>query len=289
MDPNWRDTLSDEMKGNEALANFEDIGQLAQGFIDAKAYQGASIKIPGEDAGEEAHTAFRQKLLDKVPTLMSKPNLENQEQSVDFYRSLGMPEAAEGYEIPKIEMPDGVEYKAEKAEAFRAIAHKYGLTAAQFKGVMGDVMAADVAGAKLDMDGVATNMNAIKEKFGHAFSDNMGKINTLLTKTGAPVDLIAAVKKGDVGLETVSWLYQMGKQMGGEGFNFDDTGDPNDLNRGEPKMTPEEALSAIDEINNNKDHAYWKGTGDEKKRATKRMIQLMGFAHPTAATEMPRA
>lgn len=275
------------MKGNEALANFEDVGALAKGFIDAKAYQGASIKIPGEDAGEEAHTAFRQKLLDKVPTLMSKPNLENQEQSVDFYRSLGMPEKSDGYEIPKPDMPDGIEIKSGKAEAFRAIAHKHGLTAAQFKGVMGDVMAADIVDAQASLTDTAANMTAIKEKFGHAFSDNMQKINTLLTKTGAPANLVEEVKNGSVGSDVVNWLYQMGKQMGGEGFNFLDL--ESDESRRGPTMTPDEALSAIDEINNNPDHAYWKGTGEEKKRATDRMVQLMKFAHPSAATEMPRA
>lgn len=285
---NWRDNLSDEMKGNEALANFEDVGQLAQGFIDAKAYQGASIKIPGEDAGDEDRTAFTQKLLDKVPTLMHKPDFEQAEQSVDFYRSLGMPETSDKYEIPEVEIPDGIEYNSDRAESFREIAHKNGLTAAQFKGVMKDVAAQDIAAAQGQQTGVTENIAAIKEKFGHAYDDNMGKINTLLTKTGAPDDLAAAVKKGIVGVETINWLYQMGKQMGGEGFNFDDNGDP-DVNRGSATMTPDEAKAAIAEINANKDHPYWKGTGEDKKRATDRMISLMGFANPTAATHIARA
>ena len=286
--PNWRDALSDDMKGNEALASFEDVGALAKGFIDAKAYQGASVKIPGADAGDADRKAFTDKLVDKVPTLMYKPDFEKAEQSKDFYRSMGMPEAKEGYEMPKIDVPEGIEIKTEKADAFREIAHKYGLTAAQFKGVMTDVMTQDIAAAKLGTEDTAANMTAIKEKFGHAFSDNMSKIDTLLTKTGAPKDLIDGVKGGMVGLETVNWLYQMGKQMGGEGFNFDETGNVDD-NRGGPKMTPEEAKTAIDEINGNPDHAYWKGTGDEKKRATERMVQLMKFAHPTASADMARA
>ena len=286
---NWRDTLPDEIKGSEALANFEDIGALAQGFIDAKAYQGASIKIPGEDAGEDDRTAFTNKLLDKVPGLMHKPDFENAEQSSDFYRSMGMPETSDKYEVPEVEMPEGIEYKADKAEAFRAIAHKNGLTAAQFKGIMKDVMVQDIAVAKGDLDGVQENMTAIKEKFGHAFSDNMGKINTLLTKTGAPADLVSGVKKGVVGVETVNWLYQMGKQMGGEGFNFDDNADLDEGGNRKATMTPEEAQAAISEINANKEHAYWKGTGEDKKIATARMVQLMKFAHPGAATEMPRA
>lgn len=286
MDPNWRDTLPDEIKGDASLANFENIGQLAQGFLDAKTYQGASIKIPGEDAGEEDRKAFNSKLLDKVPGLMHKPDLENQEQAVEFYRSIGMPELAEGYKLPEFEVPEGIEIQSDKAEGFRQIAHKHGLTAAQFKGIMGDIFAQDVVVAQAGIDGSKANLAAVKEKFGMAHDDNMGKINTMMAKTGAPESLIEGVKNGLVGVETISWLYQMGKQMGGEGFNFDDIGDR------DPKaarMTPEEARSAIDEINNNKDHAYWKGTGEEKKRATDRMIQLMQYANPDAALELQRA
>ena len=50
---NWRDSLPDDLKGNAALANFEDVGQMAKSFVDMKSYQGNSIHIPGEDAGDE--------------------------------------------------------------------------------------------------------------------------------------------------------------------------------------------------------------------------------------------
>ena len=145
---NWRDSLPDEIKGSEALANFEDVGSLAQGFIEAKSYQGASVRIPGEDAGDEARREFTDKLVTKVPTLMYKPNLEDQEQSVEFYRSLGMPETPDKYEVPEIEAPDNVEIKTDKIEGFREIAHKHGLTAAQFKGIMGDIVNADIQEAQ---------------------------------------------------------------------------------------------------------------------------------------------
>jgi len=285
-DENWRDTLPDGIKGDASLANFEDIGQLAQGFLDAKTYQGASIKIPGEDAGDEDRKAFHDKMLDKMPNLMYKPDFENPEQSVEFYRTLGMPELAEGYALPEFEVPDGIEVQNDKAEGFRQIAHKHGLTAAQFKGIMGDVFAQDVVAAQAGMDDNKANLAAVKEKFGMAHDDNMGKINTMLAKTGAPEGLIDGIKNGLVGVDTVNWLYQMGKQMGGEGFNFNDIGEGDTR---VAKMTPEEARSAIDEINGNKEHAYWKGTGDEKKRATTRMIELMKYANPGASMDIQRA
>ena len=48
---NWRDTLPDDLKGNPALANFQDIGQMAKSFVDMKSFQGDSIRVPGQDAG----------------------------------------------------------------------------------------------------------------------------------------------------------------------------------------------------------------------------------------------
>ena len=283
---NWRDSLPDEIKGSEALANFEDVGSLAQGFIEAKSYQGASVRIPGEDAGDEARREFTDKLVTKVPTLMYKPNLEDQEQSVEFYRSLGMPETPDKYEVPEIEAPDNVEIKTDKIEGFREIAHKHGLTAAQFKGIMGDIVNADIQEAQQAAEGVQANQEAIKEKFGHAYKENMGKITNMLEKTEAPSVLVEAVKNGQVGVETIQWMYQMGKQMGGEGLDFTDA---DDSTTRAAAMTPDEAKAAIDEINNNKEHPYWIGVGDEKKRAIDRMIQLQTFANPGATLEMKRA
>jgi len=263
---NWRDSLSDEMKGNESLANFEDVGALAKGFIDAKAYQGASVKIPGEDAGDEDVKAFNDKVIEKMPALMYKPDLENQEQSVDFYRTLGMPEKSDGYKMPEVSPPEGVEMNTEKLESFRGIAHKHGLTAKQFEGVMADVMAGDIASAQAGGEALVANLGAIKEKWGHAFNDNMAKVSTLLSKTGAPPEMADAIKSGAMDISVVNWLYTMGKQMGGEGFNFDDA-DVDDSKTA--KMTPEDAQNAIDEINNNSEHPYWKGwLAQERKLET---------------------
>ena len=285
--PNWRDTLPDDLKGNEALANFADITDLAKGFIDTKALQGASIKIPGSDAGTEAIADFHTKVLEKVPTLMFKPDMDKDEQSVEFYRSLGMPETKDKYEAPEFKQPDGSKFESAKLEEFKGIAHKHGLTAKQFKGVMSDIIAQDIAAVGTGQEAVAANQKATKDKFGHAHDDNMAKINNLLTKTQAPEGLVEAAKNGTLDLATVEWMYSMGKQMGGENFDFDTPGD--DDKRGGPKMTPADAQTAIDEINANRDHPYWKGTGDEKKRATERMVQLMKFAHPDAPTVMTKA
>ena len=89
---NWRDELPDDLKGNEALSNFESIDQLAKSFVETKKFQGESIRIPGEDAGEDAIKEFNTKLLDKVPNLMPKPNLDSEDQAIEFFRSIGMPE-----------------------------------------------------------------------------------------------------------------------------------------------------------------------------------------------------
>lgn len=275
--PNWRDELPEEIRGSEALANFENVGQMAQSFLEAKKYQGQSLKIPGEDAGEEDRQAFIDKLINKVPTLMPKPNLDDQEQSVEFYRSLGMPETKDAYEPPEIEIPEGVKIQEEKAEIFKEIAHKHGLTTKQYKGMMADILSGDIEESKATLEAIAENQRAIKEKFGHAFKDNMNKIVGILTKTDAPEFLIEEIKGGSLDIDTVEWLYQLSKSMGGEGTNFDEDEDQGGR---DVKMTPDEAKAAIAEINANRQHPYWVGTGEEKQRATQRMVELMRFANP---------
>lgn len=282
---NWRDSLPDEIKGEAALANFEDVSSLAKSFIETKKMQGDSIRIPGEDAGEDAITEFNSKLLAKVPTLMPKPDFENGgEQAETFYRSIGKPDAPDKYAIPEIkDAPEGFSPNQTSIENFRKIAHENNLTTKQFEGVVNKMIAADIAKFKDGKDSNETNVKAVKELWGMAYNDNMAKVNGVLDKVAAPAALKESVANGTATPETMAWLLGMTAQFGSEGRVPDVNGSLN------AAMAPADAQAAIDEINANPDHAYWKGTGEEKARATKRMLQLMEWANPGISTELNRA
>lgn len=285
MSENWRDSLPDEIKGEAALANFEDVGALAKGYLDGKAYQGASIKIPGEDAGEDAIKEFNNKLLEKVPTLMPKPNLDDPEQSVEFFRSIGMPEKPDGYETPEFDAPEGFNPDAAKINKIREVAHKIGLTKKQYEDMTKELIGTDAESFKTSKESIEVNKTAIRDQWGHAHDDNMKLVESALNKTKAPEALVASVKEGSATLETLAWLLSVGKQFGAEG-NVPAGDSPGKVNGA---MAPDDAQAAIDEINNNPQHAYWTATGDEKARAINRMVQLMTWANPESETTFRRA
>ena len=51
--------IPEEYRDNEALKQFNDIGALAKSYVETKALQGQSIRIPPESAGPEAKAEYR--------------------------------------------------------------------------------------------------------------------------------------------------------------------------------------------------------------------------------------
>lgn len=83
-----------------------DVSALAKSAREGEKLLGNAIRIPGKDATPEEREAFLNKL--------------------------GRPEKADAYQytVPK-ELPEGLPYDGEKANAFKALSHKLGLTQEQ--------------------------------------------------------------------------------------------------------------------------------------------------------------
>ncbi len=273
-DGSWRDGLPEEMRGEEALKNFNDIGGLAKAFVDTKRMQGNSIHIPGEDAGDEDRKAFVDKLIERVPELMLKPDFEKDEQSADFWRALGMPESPEGYEIPQPELQEGEESNIDedRINIAKNAAHKLGISNKQLNGVLKAVMDYDVETARNADRSQSEELHGLHKEWGLAFEQKYAAALQVAKATGAPPVLVDAIKGGQAGPETLKWLYQMGKNMGGEGNNLLTMGDGVDT-----KMTPSEAQEKIDEIMNNKEHPYWVASHPNHQKALDQMVELHDY------------
>jgi hypothetical protein len=50
----WRANLSDDLRSSKGLESVKDVESLAKQFLDAQSHIGNSIRIPGEDAGQDA-------------------------------------------------------------------------------------------------------------------------------------------------------------------------------------------------------------------------------------------
>lgn len=272
--PTFNESLPEDLRSNGALANFKDVGSLAKSFVEMKSMQGSSIRIPSEEASDEDRKAFNDKLIGQMPSLMLKPDFENAEQSNEFYRTLGMPEEATGYEMPKV---DGVEMPEERGAALQKIAHEAGITKNQFSKVIEASLQLDAQAIEAQANNLQEEAKALHTEWGMAFDERKGLVTAVAKHTGAPDRLIAAIESDEAGVETMQWLLKMSAFVKGEGVNIanQNEGDPDG---GDGKMTPSEARGMISDIQANKKHPYWNQNDPAHSDALKKMVELQAAA-----------
>lgn len=277
-DGSWRDSLPEDIRTSDALKNFGDVNGLAKAFVDTKRMQGNSIHIPGEDASDEQRRAFVDKLIERVPGVMLKPDFEHDgEQSAEFWRSLGAPENGAGYEMPEIQLNDNEDFQVDddRIDIMREAAAKAGVTKQQFKSVMDAVLKHDIENQRSIGGQQNESMRTLHQEWGMAFEQNYAAALQVARATGAPDVLVDAIKNAQAGPETLKWLYNMGKNMGTEGQNILNQGDGTTT-----RLTPAEAQQKIDEIMGNKQHPYWDATHPSHENAMKEMVKLHEAKRP---------
>lgn len=207
----WRSSLPPDLRDNPSLQDVTDVAGLAKRFIDTKAMVGSSVRIPTDDAGQDAINEFNEKLLNNPQLgLMKRPDPENAEAIAEIYKSLGRPEDTSGYVAP-----EGTD-----AEAFGALAEKaleLGLTKNQF-----EQMASAQAGLQAEMMKQMENqrldsVHQVKGEWGMAFDEKVGRAAQIAQATGAPQELVDAVSSGKVNGATLRWLDTLATQLGSEG------------------------------------------------------------------------
>ena len=275
---NWRESLSDELKGNESLSAFEGIEDLAKSYIETKAMVGSGIRVPGDDASDEQKGEFLATILEKAPTLMRRPNFEDTEQSTEFFRTLGMPEEAKGYEISKYEE---MSFDEGREELLRGLAHGAGITAKQYKALTEGMLKFDHEMVQAGEGTASEEMATLRQDWGMTWKERKVLANRV-RETFFPF-----IPEAQMDAKTIKALHAVGAQLGsGEGSEF---GDHRNDDVGDGKMTPSDALARIDEIMNNNEHAYWVNSHPGHGAAIKEMIELRKMADPAAGTTMPRA
>lgn len=275
----WLDGIADEhLRGAPGLQKFEGVEDLAKGYVDLEAFQGQSIRIPGEDASSEAIQEFHTRLTEKVPGLIPTPDLDNAEAMRTLYRQLGQPEEADGYKIPEIDTGD-VAVDMSLADSFRGIAHEFGLSQRQYEGIIKKVTENNIRVAGENRDAHNEDQKSLHDEWGLAYDDNRKAALNVAKQTGAPQDLITAIEQRTASAATVKWLFDIHTQSGGEGLNFG-------RERGSGVLAPGEAQAKIDEIMSNSEHPYWNAQHPGNKAAVQRVLELQKAANPEASTNV---
>jgi len=160
------DSLSDEVKTDPTLNQYNSFEDALKGHINTKAAMGRSIRIPGDDAGETDRNAFLEKLINNAPEVMLKPDFSEPDQSADFFRTLGKPE-----EFSKYENPEGTQLNAEVEAQLREVLFEANLTDAQYKKVVKRFSDMDSQTAENNQSMFDSSLNDLKGKWGTTFEE----------------------------------------------------------------------------------------------------------------------
>lgn len=116
------DTLSDDLQGLSNLRDFKSANELAKSYVELQRMVGNSVRIPAEDASDEAKQDFLDKIKDVDGVL-----IKNDEKLFD---KLGRPEAPEKYNLEELVTQElaGIPEIGQEVENFKALAHEIGLT-----------------------------------------------------------------------------------------------------------------------------------------------------------------
>jgi len=243
----WRTSLSEELRSAPALQSFKDINGLTKSYLEAHSALGSSLRFPSKEAGAEDRAAFRQKLLERGKeygvTLM--PGEDPAEQEA-FYRSLGVPDSEDGYEMPEIEGDDDVHFDPTEAIALRAKAKELGMTTKQYKGIVEAAAKGRMEAARAEVQAARQMQQQLRGEWGEAYETRMGQLHDFLATNGAPKGLVDVVGQGAIDPESARWLYQVMESFGGEAGEISAQGKAGNA----AVVTPQEALARADEIFN---------------------------------------
>ena len=100
VDTSWQSRyLSEDLRENDTLGKFEDVGSLGKSYLELQKMVGSRIKVPTDESSE-----------DEVN---------------DFYSKVGRPESPDKYTI---NLPEGTDYDNELIGQFYEVAYKNGLS-----------------------------------------------------------------------------------------------------------------------------------------------------------------
>ena len=254
------ETLPEELRDNETISRFNSVEDLAKGFIETKSLVGSSLRIPQPEAGDEARTEFLNKVIRHAPELMLKPEMENPEQSKEFFRTLGMPEEPDGYQNP-----EDLSLNADVENELRTVLHEAGVTNAQYQNIMA-AFAQRETETRENFDNMRKQQEEeLKGKWGQTFDERTEfakKINEQFYP-GRDFDSLTTAD--------IEGLYQVHKAVNGQkpqGATQPAT--PSD------KLPPAEAMRRANEIMNNPE--YWDQANPNQQALVQKRLEYLKMA-----------
>jgi len=272
VDNEWKEKLPESIKDWGEVRDSKSEDSFWEQMGNMRSMMGQSIRIPTEDASKEDMAAFDKRLIEKVPSLMRKPDMDDTDVMDAFYNQLGRPEEAKAYTAPELKAPDGIVLQDELAESFKGIAYKHGLSQKQYEGVIKDYTQNSIEIAEQDLSEQKSSMAALNSEWGMKFEPNMEKAEAVRLKYFNDVIPNLSV----AGVDTIKAFTNIAEKFGSEGSQnlIEETREHTNV------VAPAEAQERLSEILGNKEHAYWNAHDSAHKMAVEKVLALTKQANP---------
>ncbi len=260
----WLNDLSDDHQANESLKAFKDVGALAQGFLDTKKLQGASIRIDGKEMDDAQRLENFKRIQKHIPSAVLVPDPDKgwKEQPDEFKSLFGIPQA-------KNEYATSTEFKGLPEDLLASItdmADHAGLNRKQFED-MADFAADNHASTQGQLDEyIEGNVKAVKARLGLAYDDDTKGIELLAKQYEDevhPIDLDDPAVKAAMALPAIKLLLNNIRKQALSGS----AGNGLLVAESESKMTPAEHETAWNDMLRSEENKLYMSSRLDSTRA----------------------
>ena len=211
----WKDELPDELRESPALKDVTDVGSLAKQFVDLQAHMGNKMNAPKQDWTDAEWADWTEKVIEKAGgRVVHKPDLTSEEQSEQFFRSIGKPETPEGYTAP--EDLDLTAVTPEQLQQLKNRLHTANLTDKQFH-QMARHLVNEVKAQKESQTNESKNiLDRLDLEWGQNRDLKKLALVDRLRSLNAPTELVDQLNNNLVNADNTLFLDRLVSQLGGE-------------------------------------------------------------------------
>ena len=250
--PEWKKSLSEDLRNSPTLKPFHDIEALAKSYVNTKKMVGGDkIPVPGEHASEDDWR--------------------------EVFTKIGLPETEQDY---KIELDKEIS-EALNEDHFKMLkeeAYKLNILPHQLKGLVSKFHEIDTKAAEEFVQQSSTEtiaaLDSLKSEWGVAFDANAQRANRLMREVTDEKDWAYIEDKGFTQSPQLLRIFgKLADKMYGEA----EIKEGGEIRGG--ALTPSEALAKIDTLRGEK--AYMDGTHPKHSAIIKEIDTLYKMAYPT--------
>lgn len=278
--PSFLDGLSEDLRGETGLQDFKDANGLAKSYVNLQKMMGNSIRIPTEDSSAEAKQEFYNSLAN-VPGIVRMPEEGDADSSDQFYSKLGRPESKDGYTVEISEelmnnLPESMQTGVQtKIDSFLETAHRAGLTNNQTKAILSQ----EIEGLQMQHQQLEQSKQdaeaSLREVWGHDYNNRLASAKAAAhTYAEKYPEAMQEIMSGPAGNNPalLSILADYGR-------NMQESGTLSTQSNIQFGMSSVEAQDKIQEIMDNKSHAYFNQHDPGHKAAVEKMRSLYNAAY----------